>query len=92
MCLDARAAPRRAAHLEPAAERGDALVDLFVIRAWKGATAGDVITLPVDASSCGYFAVPGDDLLIYAPAGRAGPPGAGRQTAPGRRGGGACPG
>lgn len=50
---------------------GDPLVELFVIRAWKGATAGDVVTLAVDASSCGYFAVPGDDLLIYAPAGRA---------------------
>jgi hypothetical protein len=45
----------------------DLLVDLFVIRAWKGATAGAVVTLPIDASSCGYFAVPGDDLLIYAP-------------------------
>jgi hypothetical protein len=60
---------------------GDPQVDLFVIRAWKGATAGDVITLPVDASSCGYFAVPGDDLLIYAPAGRAVQQCAGAQTA-----------
>jgi len=43
-------------------------VELFVVRAWKGATAGDVVTLPIDASSCGYFVVPGDELLIYAPA------------------------
>lgn len=43
-------------------------VELFVLRAWKGATAGHVVTLPIDASSCGYFVVPGDELLIYAPA------------------------
>ncbi|MBL8621652.1 MAG: hypothetical protein JNK64_10120 [Myxococcales bacterium] len=60
---------------------GDPRVDLFVIRAWKGATAGAVVTLPVDASSCGYFAVPGDDLLIYAPAGRAVQQCAGADTA-----------
>jgi len=49
---------------------GGADVDLFVTRAWKGATAGAVVTLPFDGSSCGYWVMPGDDVLVYAPAGR----------------------
>lgn len=44
-------------------------VTLFVLRAWKGATAGTTITIAIDASSCGYAFVPGDEVLIYAPAG-----------------------
>lgn len=43
-------------------------VTLFVTEAWKGATAGTTITLAVDRSSCGYRLVPGQDVLIYAPA------------------------
>lgn len=65
---------------------GDPQVELFVIRAWKGAAAGDVVTLAIDASSCGYFAVPGDELLIYAPAGRAVQQCAGAATARVREG------
>ncbi len=44
-------------------------VDLHVLRAWKGANAGDVVTIPIETSSCGYFLAPGDDVLIYVPDG-----------------------
>lgn len=47
---------------------GSDRVDLFVVEAWKGATAGTTVTLAVDRSSCGYRLVPGQDVLIYAPA------------------------
>ncbi len=43
-------------------------IDVLVARAWKGATAGTTVTIPVEASSCGYFLVPGDEVLLYAPA------------------------
>jgi hypothetical protein len=43
-------------------------IDLYVVRAWSGATAGAVVTIAVDASSCGYFFAPGDEALIFAPA------------------------
>lgn len=43
-------------------------VELFVLRSWKGAAAGTTVRIPVDASSCGYSLVPGDEVLIFAPA------------------------
>ncbi len=43
-------------------------IDLYVVRAWSGATAGAVVTIAIDASSCGYFFAPGDEALIFAPA------------------------
>lgn len=52
-----------------ARDRGrDHEIDLYVVRAWAGATAGTTVTIPVDTSSCGYFFVPGDEALIFAPA------------------------
>ena len=50
------------------AQTRDHQIDLLVLRAWKGATAGATITVLVDGSSCGYFLAPGDEAMIYAPA------------------------
>ncbi len=54
---------------EASAAPGSYTARVFVLRAWKGAAAGDTMAIPIAASSCGYAIAPGDELLIYAPAG-----------------------
>lgn len=59
----------RVRSIRPGSTRAAYTAELFVIRAWKGATAGTTVAIPIEASSCGYVLVPGDEVLIYAPAG-----------------------
>ena len=56
-------------------------IDLLVERSWKGPEAGRVVSLPIDASSCGFHILPGEELLIYAPVGEPAQQCAGDRTA-----------
>ncbi|MBL8957748.1 MAG: hypothetical protein JNK82_43635 [Myxococcaceae bacterium] len=42
---------------------------LRVAQSWKGAPAGKELTFELDTSDCGFELLPGDDALIFAPAG-----------------------